>query len=142
MDNETAKIIGFLLTYVLGIFVLGIMASRKNRDYMAWGLIGGLFCIPCFVALAFLPPLCPKCKRPLLAREWRRGVCPICGSVRKQSLPNERGYVLLEKGTNLETQGKVQQALVVYRDVIETYPDTPAAIDAQKSLDDLRERLG
>src|SRR5215469_3352312 len=102
MDKESPKIVGFFLTYVLGILVLGIMAARKNRNYMAWGLIGGLFSLPCFVALAFLPPLCPKCKRPLLAREWRRGVCPICGSVGKQSQPTEQGYVLLEKGTNLE----------------------------------------
>ena len=90
MDNESAKIIGFLVTYVLGIVILGLMAAKKNRDYMSWGLIGGLFCVPCFIALAFLAPLCPKCKRPLLAREWRRGVCPTCGPVGKQSLPNEK----------------------------------------------------
>jgi hypothetical protein len=35
IDKESAKIVEFFLTYVLGIFVLGIMAARKNRDYMA-----------------------------------------------------------------------------------------------------------
>jgi len=50
--------------------------------------------------------------------------------------------VLLEKGTNLEIQGQVQQAAVMYQEVIEKYPGTPAATDSQKSLDDLRERLG
>lgn len=139
MDDQTVKIAGFILTYVLGITVLGTMAARKNRDYMAWGLIGGLFFIACIVAVVMVPPLCPKCRRPLLAREWRRRVCPTCGFVGKAS---EQAFELLEKATKLEIQGQARQAVAAYQNVVEAYPGTEAAHDAQKSADSLRERRG
>jgi hypothetical protein len=139
MDHETVNIVGFILIYVLGIIVLGAIAARKNRDYMAWGLIGGLFSIPCIVILAILPPLCPKCRRPLLAMEWRRRVCPTCGFVGKLS---EQAFGLLEKATKLENQGQARQAVTAYQGVIDAYPGTESAHDAQKSLDSLRARLG
>jgi hypothetical protein len=142
MDNESAKIIGFFVTYVVGGFILGVMASRKNRDYMAWGLVGGLLWLPCIIALALLPPLCPKCHRPLLAREWRRQVCPTCGSVANRAQITDDAYVMLEKATNLELQGNVRQALVAYKEVGEAFPGTSAANDALKSLENLRERIG
>jgi hypothetical protein len=138
MDDQTVRILGFIVTYILGVVVLGLMAARKNRDYMAWGLIGGLFSIFCVVALVMLPPLCPKCRRPLLGREWRRRVCPTCGFVGK---PSEEAFGLLEKATKLEIQGQVEHAVTAYQDVIGAYPGTEAARDAEKSLDNLRERL-
>jgi prepilin signal peptidase PulO-like enzyme (type II secretory pathway) len=80
MDDESARIIGFFFTYVLGGLFLGVMAARKNRSYWAWGVIGGLFWLPCIIAMFFLPPLCPKCERPLTSDEWKRRACPTCSS--------------------------------------------------------------
>ena len=51
-----------IVTYGLAILILSIVADRKNRNTLAWGLIGGLF-FPCsLIYLAFLPRLCPKSK--------------------------------------------------------------------------------
>jgi len=141
MDAETEKIAGFILSYIAGIVVLGLMAAGKNRDYMAWGLIGGLFCCPCFIALLFLPTLCPKCRRPLLATEWRRRECPTCGQLDRPRQTAGRAEALLLKATKLENQGQAQKAAEMYKDVIDAYPGTEAAHDAQKSLDSLRQRL-
>src|SRR4051812_29337498 len=107
MDDATIKLIVFLISYVLGGLVLGIMAARKNRDYMSWALLGGLFWFTCILAVAFLPPLCPKCKRPLMTREWRRRVCPTCGPVGTPAQATEDAYALLAKATKLEVKGCV-----------------------------------
>jgi hypothetical protein len=141
MDAETEKIAGFIFSYVVGIVVLGLIAAAKNRNYMAWALIGGLFSCPCLIALLFLPTLCPKCRRPLLATEWRRRECPTCGPLDKPGEPPKKATVLMEKATKLEIQGQVQQAMEMYQDFIDAYPGTEAAHDAQKSLDSLRVRL-
>jgi hypothetical protein len=142
MDNESARIIGVFLTYVLGGLVLGTMASVKNRNYWAWGLIGGLFWFPCIIAMVFLPYLCPKCQRPLTTRERRRRVCPTCGSYCDGQQAEQDGYALLARGTKLERQGRVKEAMVTYQQVTEKYPGTIAARDAQKSEEDLRSHVG
>jgi hypothetical protein len=141
MDDEGAKVIVFFISYVVGIVVLGLIAAQKNRNYMAWGLVGGLFCVPCFIALLFLPPLCPECERPLLATEWRRRQCPTCGQLDQLDQTERNAQVLLLKATRLENQGQAREAEEIYKDVIGTYPGTEAAHDAQKSLDCMRERL-
>lgn len=76
-DDPIVLVYGF--SYGLSALVLGWLAARKNRDRWAWGLIGGFFCVPCLIALACLPYLCPKCKRPLTNGEWERRECPTCG---------------------------------------------------------------
>src|SRR6478735_2156394 len=99
MDDESAKIIGFFITYVIGGIVLGFIAAHKNRSYWAWGVIGGLFWFPCIIALVLLPPLCIKCQRPLTRDEASRGACPSCGTQAKKHPSEQEGYALLEKAT-------------------------------------------
>ena len=65
-----------IVTYGLAILILSIVADRKNRNSLVWGLIGGLF-FPCsLIYLAFLPRLCPKCKHECQGR-----TCPTCETV-------------------------------------------------------------
>jgi hypothetical protein len=71
-----------IVTYGLAIVVLSIVADRKNRNPLAWALLGGLF-FPCsLVYLAFLPRLCPKCKGECEGR-----TCPICDIVLERVVP-------------------------------------------------------
>jgi hypothetical protein len=142
MDQKSAEIIAFFITYVVGGIVLGVIAAFKNRNYWAWGLVGGLFWIPCIIALAMLPHLCPKCERPLTPGEWKRRHCPTCSTTNSGPAYEDESYALLAKATKLEAQGSARQALVAYAKVTETFPGSTAANDAQKSLESLRERLG
>ena len=65
-----------IVTYGLAILVLSVVADQKNRNPLAWGLVGGLF-FPCgLIYQAFLPHLCPKCKG-----ECKGRICPICDTV-------------------------------------------------------------
>ena len=51
-----------IATYGVAILTLSIVADRKHRNPILWGLIGGL-CFPSsLICLAFLPRLCPKGK--------------------------------------------------------------------------------
>ena len=52
------------------------------------------------------------------------------------------GYEALAYGTRLESEGRVQEALVVYQTIIEKYPHTDAGHDAKKSIESLQARLG
>lgn len=62
-----------LVTYGLAILILSIVADRKHRSPLVWGLIGGLV-FPCsLIYLALLPRLCPKCKA-----ECKGKTCPNC----------------------------------------------------------------
>jgi hypothetical protein len=82
-----------IITYGLAIVILSIVADRKNRNPLAWVLIGGLF-FPCsLLYLAFLPRLCPKCKD-----EWKGRTYPNCDAVPKRveyysTAGNEEGGV-------------------------------------------------
>ena len=65
-----------IVTYGLAILILSIVADRKHRNPLAWGLIGG-FLFPCsLLYLAFLPRLCPNCKEKCRGR-----ACPNCDTV-------------------------------------------------------------
>jgi hypothetical protein len=55
---------------------------------------------------------------------------------------DDSGYVALEYGTKLETQGRLQEALAVYQAIMDKYPGTDAAKDAKNSLDGLKGKLG
>ena len=65
-----------IVTYGSAILILSVVADRKNRNPLAWGLFGGLF-FPCsLIYLALLPRLCPKCKG-----ECKGRICPTCNTV-------------------------------------------------------------
>jgi hypothetical protein len=65
-----------IVTYGVAILLLSVVADRKHRNPLVWGLIGGLF-FPCsLIYLAYLPRLCPKCKA-----ECKGRTCPNCDAV-------------------------------------------------------------
>jgi hypothetical protein len=73
MHLEVFQDVLVIVTYGLAILILSIVADRKNRNPLVWGLVGGLF-FPCgLVCLAFQPCLCPKCKS-----ECKGRTCPNC----------------------------------------------------------------
>ena len=72
MHLEGFRDVLVIITYGLAFLILSIVADRKNRNSLGWGLIGGLF-FPCsLIYLAFLPGLCPKCKGVNGGRKVRR----------------------------------------------------------------------
>ena len=76
MHLEAFQDVLIIATYGLAILILSIVADRKHRNPLVWGLIGGL-CFPCsLLYLAFLPRLCPKCKV-----ECEGKTCPDCDPV-------------------------------------------------------------
>jgi hypothetical protein len=76
MQLEAFHDVFLIVTYGLAIVILSILADRKHRNPLVWGLIGAL-CFPCsLIYLAFLPRLCPKCKI-----ECKDKTCPDCDPV-------------------------------------------------------------
>jgi hypothetical protein len=65
-----------IITYGLAVVILSLLADCKNRNPLAWGLIGGVF-FPCsLIYLAFLPRLCAKCRD-----ECKGRTCPNCDTL-------------------------------------------------------------
>jgi hypothetical protein len=79
MYLETSQDVLFFVTYGFAILILSLLADRKNRNPLAWGLIGGLF-FPCsLVCLLLESPICPKCKQALTKLQWKQRSCATCG---------------------------------------------------------------
>lgn len=55
---------------------------------------------------------------------------------------DDSGYASLGYATQLETDGHIREAMAAYQKIAESYVNTPAGRDAQKSLDSLRAKLG
>ena len=72
------------------------------------------------------------------AIEFFRGL----GGRHEHSSTEDIGYEALACATNLETEGRVHEALAAYQKIAERYPDTAAGRDAKKSHDSLQARLG
>ena len=82
MHLENFQNVLIIVTYGLAILMLSIVAARKHRNPLAWGLIGGLF-FPCsLIYLAFLPRLCSKCKG-----ECKGRTCLKCDIVLERVAP-------------------------------------------------------
>ena len=76
MHLEDFQDVLVIVTYGSAILILSVVADRKNRNPLSWGLLGGLF-FPCsLIYLAFLPHLCLKCKGECKGRTY-----PICDTV-------------------------------------------------------------
>jgi len=54
----------------------------------------------------------------------------------------DAGYNVFNSANMLESQGRVNEALAVYEKIVQTYPGTAAAGDAQKSIESLRRQAG
>jgi hypothetical protein len=75
MHFEAYQDVLVIITYGLAVLVLSLVADRKHRNPLVWGLIGGLF-FPCsLIYLVFLPRLCPNCRD-----ECKGRTCPNCGT--------------------------------------------------------------
>ena len=59
---------------------IGVLAKRKHRHAVAWGLIGGFpyLALPTAILLCFMPVLCPECKTALTNKQWKARACPKC----------------------------------------------------------------
>ena len=75
----------FIVTYGLAIVMLSSLAGWKNRNPLAWGLVGGLFFPTSFICLLLESHLCPKCKAPLTQDQWRLRRCPTCGMLARRA---------------------------------------------------------
>ena len=90
MHLEGLQDVLVIVTYGLAILILSIVADRKNRNPLVWGLIGGLL-FPCsLIYLAFLPRLCPKCQD-----ECKGRTCPNCDTVLERVVHNPAARPLL-----------------------------------------------
>lgn len=76
MHLEVFQDVLVIVTYGVAILILSIVADRKDRNPLVWGLVGGLL-FPCsLIYLAFLPRLCPKCKSECMGM-----TCPNCDAM-------------------------------------------------------------
>jgi hypothetical protein len=60
----------------------------------------------------------------------------------KQQSTEDIGAHALSYGTRLEAEGRVQEALLVYQQIILQYPDTDPARDAKKSIKNIHAQTG
>lgn len=78
MDPIIVKLIGGLFWAV----VVGLLAKRKNRNPIGWGIAGALSWFIALIVLAFMPYLCPKCKHKISNKEAKAKVCQNCDGSR------------------------------------------------------------
>jgi hypothetical protein len=81
MHLEVFQDVLVIITYGLALLILSIVADRKHRKPLVWGLIGGLFFLCSLLYLALLPGLCPKCKGECQGR-----TCPNCDPLPKRAV--------------------------------------------------------
>lgn len=75
--------ISFGLSVILGYNLLysGLGGSYAHWSFGILGLLGVLSWFIGMIVLAFLKPLCPKCKNGLTRKQWKEKTCPACGSI-------------------------------------------------------------
>jgi hypothetical protein len=59
----------------------------------------------------------------------------------EERAPEDNAYAELGHATALEARGRVQEALLAYKGILERYPDSAAAQDAKKSIESLWSQL-
>ena len=84
MNASASEIFPMLIAYLISASVIGLLAARRNRNGLAWGAIGGLFCLPTLLVLVFMSSLCPKCHGSMTDKEWKQGSCPRCENADKK----------------------------------------------------------
>jgi hypothetical protein len=62
--------------------------------------------------------------------------------VEREISREDRTTALLDAATQLETRGRVNEALAEYETVVASFAGTAASHDAQKSIESLRAKLG
>jgi hypothetical protein len=71
-----------------------------------------------------------------------RDAKPSSETVTYEPSSEDVAYEALSDGTKLEIEGRVEEAMLAYKEVIEKYPDTEAGKDAKKSIESLQSKLG
>lgn len=87
-----------IITYGVAIVMLSSLAAWKNRNLLAWGLIGGLLFPTSFIYLLLESHLCPRCKASLSKEEWRLRRCPTCGTWARR-IKHDRSLIPTHEGT-------------------------------------------
>ena len=98
MQLEGFQDVLFIITYGLAIVILSILADCKNRNPLAWGLIGGLFFPTSLICLLLETHVCPKCKQPLTKLQWKQRSCATCGTL-AQRTKHDRSLIPAHEGT-------------------------------------------
>ena len=98
MHLEGYQDVFFIITYGLAMVMLSSLAAWKNRNPLAWGLIGGLFFPTSFLCLLLESHLCPKCKASLSTDEWRLRKCSTCGTLARR-MKHDRSLIPTHEGT-------------------------------------------
>ena len=80
MDATSLSIFSGLFGVVFWGVVVGLLARRKNRSPLGWGIAGGLVWFIALIILAMMPYKCPRCGQPLSNTQGREEHCPNCGS--------------------------------------------------------------
>jgi hypothetical protein len=98
MHLEGYQDVFFLITYGLAIVMLSSLAAWKNRNALAWGLIGGLFFPTSLICLLLETHVCPNCRASLSKDEWRLRRCPTCGTLARR-VKHARSLIPPHEGT-------------------------------------------
>jgi len=64
---------------IIIMILLGLYASKKNRNAWGWGILGSFVLIISLPLLIIMPPLCIGCKKRLENKGDRKeGLCVKC----------------------------------------------------------------
>jgi hypothetical protein len=83
----------------------------------------------------------PACAYWVFVLFFGRTAWPWKSSQREASR-EARAVALLDEATKLEIRGRLKEAMAKYQTVVETFGGTEASLDAQKSIESLRARVG
>lgn len=84
-SSTVGTLIGLVLFYAVFAGYTGVLAAKKNRNVLAWVVLGGIiFPGTGLLVLLFMSYLCPKCQKAVSYDEWKRQDCPRCRSIRPE----------------------------------------------------------
>jgi len=66
----------------------GLLARRKNRPPLTWGLFGAFVWLIAPVFLFLLPRICPNCGEWLCSRENGENICDCCRAAKLKEALN------------------------------------------------------
>jgi hypothetical protein len=81
--------LGLLFCLLFFGAIVGLLAKRKNRDPLIWGIFGAFFFMFALIVLMFMPYLCPKCKKPITNTQRKNKECLNCMQFEEESKDNK-----------------------------------------------------
>lgn len=73
-------LVQFLIYWAVFGLIIGLWAKWKNRNGILWAILGGPFMVLGILIIIFMPFLCPKCRKKVKRKQWKKNICPDCGS--------------------------------------------------------------